>query len=92
MNDFGHIELMTMKSFSKCSKFYVDFENVIKLPEHVDGFEHNCVCTCCVSFCQLWRNYIWCAVNVLKTSSKISDPTNRNSTPLNLCDINGKLA
>ena len=29
--------------FSKCPKFYVDFENVIKVSENVDGFEDNCV-------------------------------------------------
>ena len=38
MNDFGHIEAMKVFSFSKCSKFYVNFENEINLPENVDGF------------------------------------------------------
>ena len=28
--------------FSKCSKFYVHFENAIKFAENVDGIEDNC--------------------------------------------------
>ena len=43
MNNFGHIKDMKVRFISKYSKFYVDFENVIKLGEHVDGFEDNCV-------------------------------------------------
>ena len=38
-----HIEAMKVIVFAKYSKFYVDFENAIKLPENVDGFEDNCV-------------------------------------------------
>ena len=43
MNNFGHIEAMKVIFFWKCSKCYVDFENVIKLREKFDGFEGNCV-------------------------------------------------
>ena len=35
MNNFGHIEAMKVIFFSKCSKFYVDFENRIKLRENL---------------------------------------------------------
>ena len=34
---------------------------------------------------------MWAAVNVLKSGSKISDPTKRHHKQLNLFDINGKL-
>ena len=33
---------MKLIFISKCSKFYVDFENAIKFPENVDGFEDKC--------------------------------------------------
>ena len=41
MNNFGHIETIKLFFFSKCSKFYVEFENAIKLGEYADGFEDN---------------------------------------------------
>ena len=92
MNNFGHIEAMQVIFFSKCGKFYEDFENAIKLPKNVDGFQYNCVWTCCWSFCQLRQGYMWSAVNVLKSGPKISDPTKRHDNQLNLFDINGALA
>ena len=92
MNNFGHIEDMKVRFISKYSKFYVDFENVIKLGEHIDGFEDNCVWTCCGTFSQLWREYMWRSVNVLKSSAKILDPTKRHDNQLYLFDINGTLA
>ena len=55
INNFGRIEPMKVICFPKWSKVYVDFQNTIKLPENIDGFEHNCVWTCCGSFCQLWQ-------------------------------------
>ena len=79
-------------SFSKCSKFHVDFENVIKLAEDVDGFEDNSLSTCFWSFCQLWQEYMWSAFNVLEKGPKISYPTNRNDRQLNMFDINEKFA
>ena len=29
--------------FSNSSKFHVHFENAIKLPENIDGYEDNCI-------------------------------------------------
>ena len=55
MNNFGHIDVMKVIFLLKCSKFYGDFENLIKFGEKVDGFEDNCVWTCWWSFCQLWE-------------------------------------
>ena len=54
--------------FSKCSKFYVDFENAIKIWENVLGFEDNCVWTCCENFCQLWWEHV-IACQRVKTQS-----------------------
>ena len=50
------------------------------------------VWTCCGSFCQLWQEYMWSAVNVLKSCPKISDPTKRHDNQLNLFHINRTLA
>ena len=77
---------------SKYPKFYVDFENAIKFRENVDGFEDNCVWTCCWIFCQLWQEPTWATVNVLKNGPKISDPTKRHDAQLSLFDINTTLA
>ena len=41
MNNFAHIEAMKVIFFSKCSKFYADFENAIKVPENVSRSEDN---------------------------------------------------
>ena len=81
-----------MISFSKYSKFYLDFENLTKLPENVDAFQDNCVWTCCGSFSQLWQEYMWWSANMLKSGRKISHPTKKHATRLNFCDINGTLA
>ena len=78
--------------FSKYSILYVDFENEIKFGDNIDGFEDNCVWTCCGTFCQLWVEDMWSTFNVLKSGPKISDPTKRHDTQLNLFDINGTLA
>ena len=82
---------MKMIFFSKYSKFYLDFENRIKFPENVDGFEDNYVWTRDVRFCQLREEYIWSAVNLLKNGRKISDATEKHDTQLNFFDINGTL-
>ena len=82
---------MKMMFSSKCSKYYVDLENAIKFQENVNGFEDNCVSTCCGSLCHLRREYMGSAVNMLKRGPKISDPTNRHNIQLNLFDINGIL-
>ena len=76
----------------KCSKFYVDFKNTVKVPENVFGFEDNCIGTFCGSFSQLWQEYMWSDLHVLKNGAKISDLTKRHDTQLNLFDINGKFA
>ena len=47
MNNFGDIKAMKMIFSPKCSKFYVDFEKALKLERNVDGFEDNCLWTCC---------------------------------------------
>ena len=91
MNDLGHIEAMKVIFFSKFLKIYVDFKNAIKLEENVDGFEDNCVWSCDRSFCQLWQEHMWWAVNVLKSGPKISDLTKKNERQLNLFDINWTL-
>ena len=92
MNNFKHTEAMKVIFFSKNPKFFLDFQNAITLPENVAGFEDNCVWTCYGSFCQLWQEYMWWAVNVLKSRPQISDRTKRHDTQLNLFDINGTLA
>ena len=92
MNNFGHVEAIKAILFWKSSNGYVDFENAIKLWENVDGFEDNCVWTCCVSFCQLWQEYMWWALNVLKRDPKISDPTKRPDIEPSFFHINRTLA
>ena len=89
MNNFGHSEAMNVIFFSKCSKFYVYFENAIKLEETFDSFENSCISICCVGFCQLWKQYMWCAFKVLKNGNKIWDPTKRHHTKHNFFHING---
>ena len=78
--------------FPKYLKFYVDFENAIKVQEDVDGLEDDSVWTCCGSFCQFWQECMWLGVNVVKIGPKISNPTNTHNTRLNLFDINITLA
>ena len=41
MTNFAHLETMKVICHSNCSKFYVDFENAITLPENVAAFEDN---------------------------------------------------
>ena len=77
--------------FSKCSKVHVDFGNAIKLAEHIDCFDDNCVWACSVIFCELSQQYMWSAFDVVKSVPKLSQPTKRHNTQLNLFDINGKL-
>ena len=81
-----------LQTYSKYSKFYLHKENAHKVGEDVDSFEYNCVWTCCGSFCQLWQQYMWSAVNVVESCFKISDTTRKHDTQLSLFDINGKLA
>ena len=82
---------MTVIFSSKCSKFYVDSENAMELWENFNGFEDKWVWACGGSFYQLWEEYMWLAFYVLKSGPKISDPTERHDTQLNLFDINGTL-
>ena len=89
MNNFGHIEAKYVIFFWKCWKSYVDFETQIKLRENIDGFKDYSFWTCCKSFCQLWQEYIWMVVDVLKSGNKISARTKRDDTQLNLFDLNG---
>ena len=63
----------------------------IKPGENVDGFQDNWVWTCCESFCQLWQECMWSAVNVLKSGPQISHLTKIDHALLNLFDINGIL-
>ena len=77
---------------SKHSKFYVNFKNAIKLRKNVLGFQDNCGWPSCGNFSQLWQEYLWSAVNMLQNGTKISDPTKRHDTQLNLFDINRKLS
>ena len=58
----------------------------------VYDFEVKCVWTCCGSFCQLWQEYMWSAVNVFKSGPEISDSAKRHDTQVDLFDINGTLA
>ena len=92
MNNFGHIETIKLFFFSKCSKFYVEFENAIKLGEYEDGFEDNSLWTYSWSFLHLWKQYMWYAVTVSKSGFEIPVPTKRHATQHNLFDINGTLA
>ena len=44
---------MKLIFFSKCSKFYVDFKNAIKILQNVFGFQHNCVWLLAAKFSDL---------------------------------------
>ena len=92
MNYFGHIAALKANFFSIWLKSYVHFENAIKFAKTIDEIVDNCVWTCCGSFCQLWQEYIWSAVNLLKIRTKISRITKKHDTQLNIFDINGILA
>ena len=72
-------------------RIFVDFKNAITLPEKIFTIEDICVWICRGNFCQLWQEYMWSAVNVLKDDPNISDLTKRHDTQLNLFDVNGKL-
>ena len=78
--------------FSRHSKYYVSFENAIKIEENLDRFEKNSVWTCCRSFCYLWQEYMWLVVNLLKSGPKIRGLTKRHDTQINFFDINGTLS
>ena len=91
-NNFGHNETMKVIFFSKWWKFYLDFENSLKLAENIASFEDDSVWTCCWSFFELWQEYMWPAANVLKSGSKISDPTKRHHTQASFFDVNGTFA
>ena len=54
-------------------------------------FWDNLTWTCWGSFCQLWQEYMWSAINVLKKCPNIADLTKRHDKQLNLFDINGTL-
>ena len=54
-------------------------------------FDDNCVWACSVIFCELSQQYMWSAFDVVKSGPKLSQPTKRHDTQLNLFDINGKL-
>ena len=43
VNNFKYLSYEADLFFSKCSTFYVDFNNAIKTRENVFGFEDNCV-------------------------------------------------
>ena len=62
---------------SKSSKLYVDFKIAIKLVQNAYRFEDNCVWACCGNLCQLWQEYMWSLVNVLKNGPNILDTTKR---------------
>ena len=63
-----------------------------KVPENVDGIEDDCVWTCSWSFCQIWLQYMWWDVNILKSGPKVSDEIKRHDTRLNLFNFNGTFA
>ena len=66
-------KLWSWSFFSKCAKFYVDFENARKVWQKVFSFGGNVVWTCCLNLSELWGEYMRLAVNVLASRSKISD-------------------
>ena len=76
----------------KPSKFYLNFKNEIKLWKNIFGLKDNCGWTSSGNFSQIWEEYLWSAVNILENRPKISYPTKRHDTQLNVFDINGKLA
>ena len=45
--------------FSKCVQFYVDFKNAVKICHNGNGFEDNCIWSCCRNFSQFWGEYMW---------------------------------
>ena len=74
--------------FSKREKCFVELKNAIKICDNVNGFEDKCIRICCVNLSQLWQECMWWAVNVLKSSHKISDLTQGDVFELNLAEIN----
>ena len=64
----------------------------MKYSEIMSGFQDNFVWTCWGNFSQIWQEYMWSFVNVLKKCPKISDLTKTHVSQLNLFDINGNLA
>ena len=75
--------------FWKCTKFYVDCKNAIKMQVNVSRFWDNGVWTCVENFSDFWREYKWAWVNVLPNSPQISHPTKRVVFQLNLSWLSG---
>ena len=75
---------MGVMFFSKCWKFYVDFENAIKFAKKVFGFLDNCIRVGGGKFFILWRKNLSSVINVLTKSPKISDLTEREVFELSL--------
>ena len=71
-------KLCTWCFFWKCDKFCVDSKNSIKIKENVSHFWVNGLWRCWDKFSQLWREYMWSAVNVLTSTTEISDLTERD--------------
>ena len=92
MNNFRHIAAMKVIFFPKGRKFHVEFENAIKLPEKFHSLEDNCLWTSCIILSKVWREYMWLAVNGLKSGPKIYDPTKSHDTKLNFFDNHWTLA
>ena len=82
---------MKLIFFSKCTKYYVDCKNAIKLYENVYGFWDYGVSTCLVNFSELWRECMWAAVNVLPNSPKISYLTEKGVFQPNLSWLIGNI-
>ena len=71
-------KLCTLCFFWKCDKFCVDSKNSIKIKENVSHSWVDDLWTCWDKFSQLWREYMWSAVNVLTSTTEISDLTERD--------------
>ena len=78
VNDSQNIKLWSWSFLSKCAKFFVDCKNAIKSWGNCFDFWDNGVWRCCSNFSQLWQEYIWSAVHVLRTRPMISDLIKRD--------------
>ena len=84
-------KLWNWSVFSKCTKFYIDSKNGIKISENLYGVWDNGVWTCLWNFSELWQADMWVVVNVLPKCPKISHLTKRDVFLLKLSWFNRKL-
>ena len=65
---------MKLIFFSKCAKFYIDFEKSTKVLKKLFDFDANGVRMFYSNLSELWGEYMLLAMNVLASSANIWDP------------------